>query len=72
MFSWLAVGGNYLDTEGLFIWARGTDTNFPFWRPGEPNSYTINHDCIVLLYPGGNWDDFHCFYRRTYLCENDV
>lgn len=21
--------------------------------PMEPNSYSVNHDCIVIIYPGG-------------------
>ncbi|XP_056002804.1 lectin BRA-3-like [Ostrea edulis] len=63
------TGGNDLDTEGLFIWSRGTEMNFTFWLPPEPNSYTVDDDCIVILYPRGSWADFPCISTRPYLCE---
>nr|XP_034329946.1 brevican core protein-like [Crassostrea gigas] len=67
------IGGNDRDNEGSFVWSSDNRTlDFYNWSPVEPNSYTVNDDCIVILYPGGEWADFGCTPTRPFLCKKPL
>ena len=75
--SWTAcvlyIGGNDLSVEGSFVWSSdGRPLNYTNWSPVEPNSYTANDDCIVMIYPGGRWADFGCLLEKQFLCKKSL
>ncbi|XP_021371884.1 mannose-binding protein-like [Mizuhopecten yessoensis] len=60
------VGATDKQTEGLYLWSTGANltTN---WLPGEPNSFRVEEDCVVVLNTGFN--DFPCEEKANFVCE---
>lgn len=66
----LFIGGNDRDNEGSFVWSSDNRTlDFYNWSPVEHNSYTVNDNCIVIIYSGGKWADFNCIAKVPFLCK---
>lgn len=67
------LGGSDILAEGSFVWSSNNRAlNFNHWGPYDPNAYTAEDDCVVLMYPGGDWADFECFMERQFICEKDA
>ena len=58
------IGGNDIDTEGIWEWTDGSTWNFQIWRYGEPNAAFINEDCADL---GGS--DAPCNREMAFICK---
>ncbi|XP_001623878.3 uncharacterized protein LOC5502715 [Nematostella vectensis] len=68
--SW--VGLSDVTTEGQFVWADGSPTNFTNWAPNQPNDYK-NQDCVHTLGVnyGYKWNDVPCTACHNYTCKRD-
>ncbi|XP_048585749.1 uncharacterized protein LOC5500783 isoform X2 [Nematostella vectensis] len=68
--SW--VGLSDVATEGRFVWADGSPTNFTNWAPNQPNDYK-NQDCVHTLGVnyGYEWNDVQCSACHNYTCKRD-
>ncbi|EDO31778.1 predicted protein, partial [Nematostella vectensis] len=66
--SW--VGLSDVTTEGQFVWADGSPTNFTNWAPNQPNDYK-NQDCVHTLGVnyGYKWNDVPCTACHNYTCK---
>jgi Lectin C-type domain len=61
-------------TEGKYDWIDSTPVNFSKWRPGEPNNFGGNEDCVEFIQSGTGitWNDLPCTnIRSNYLFEYD-
>ncbi|EDO26420.1 predicted protein [Nematostella vectensis] len=69
--SW--VGLSDVTSEGRFVWADGSPTNFTNWAPNQPNDYK-NQDCVHTLGVnyGYKWNDVQCSSCHNYTCKRGV
>jgi len=59
-------------TEGRFKWTDGTELDYKFWAPNEPNNWGWGEDCGVLNYfkgRAGVWNDWGCSPSEYYICK---
>ncbi|XP_055627943.1 C-type lectin 37Db-like [Toxorhynchites rutilus septentrionalis] len=69
-------GGNDLAEEGIFIWhATGERVRYANWRPGQPDNYGGDEDCMALMnIPASGWqwhaNDGPCQNAHYFICQN--
>jgi hypothetical protein len=55
------------------LWIDGTDPDFIYWAPGEPNDEDGSENCVEMIvdtWPG-MWNDHDCMESRYYVCKAD-
>lgn len=65
------------DGSLVWKWVDGTNVNYTYWTPGEPNGspYCDTSDCCGDLwyandgYHDGHWDDFTCSHPFRFVCQ---
>lgn len=63
------IGRNDLASEGSFVDADGTTSNFKAWSPGEPNDWGGYEDCAHFWSGSAVWNDNNCDVGMGTLCE---
>ena len=58
----------------VWKWADGTNLDYTYWTPGEPNSGDGPDYCADLWYTGdgthdGHWDDTQCSKTYSSVCQ---
>ncbi|XP_048780982.2 echinoidin-like [Ostrea edulis] len=68
------LGGNDLEVEGTFKWARsGESVTFTDWNPGQPDDFHSGEDCMELQGAMDyHWNDLPCTARHRFICESPV
>ena len=63
------LGGNDLDTEGVFIWHSGERQNIDvtMWNPIQPDNFLGNEHCLVSYFR--KLSDISCLDYKKYMCE---
>ncbi len=53
------LGFNYVETEGVWVWASGEQVTYTNWYPGMPDDYDGNEDFAEIngYFPAGTWND---------------
>ncbi|MCH8922641.1 MAG: tandem-95 repeat protein, partial [Planctomycetes bacterium] len=71
--SFIYIGLNDDEVEGLFRWVTGEPVTFTDWNPGEPNNAGGEDAVIVVRNSGWRWNDVDEFdLRFAYVVEFDV
>lgn len=68
------MGGNDIDTEGVWVWITGEALIYDNWRDGEPNNADPDggENCMIIEGElNGTWDDRRCTRAYAYLCERE-
>uniref|UniRef100_H3A816 C-type mannose receptor 2 n=1 Tax=Latimeria chalumnae TaxID=7897 RepID=H3A816_LATCH len=53
-----------------FEWSDGTDVQFTYWHPFEPNNFRNGQeDCVTLWGPEGRWNDGPCNLTLPSICK---
>ena len=64
------MGGNDLATEGDWVWEDGKPWGvYTKWRPGEPNNYQDNEDCLLMVEREKTWNDKECSAQQSSVCK---
>jgi hypothetical protein len=79
------IGGNDIETEGVYVWESSALTfpptdaaalSYSNWKEGEPNDTpgwyeaTDTEDCVEINLDSGQWNDRTCGYAQAYVCES--
>ena len=67
--SW--AGGTDEETKGTWKWVTGETFDYENWGGGEPNNYSNNNECYIMMYISGEWNDTineNCF-SIYFICE---
>jgi len=56
-------------SEGIFVWADGSDTAYLNWHAGNPDDWGGGEDCAMILMDHGTWNDASCDASAPYFCE---
>ncbi|XP_071501609.1 echinoidin-like [Diadema antillarum] len=55
------IGLNDKTTEGSFVWSDGSEVNYTFWYPNEPNNQGgVQHCANFCSHFDYKWDDLQC------------
>ncbi|XP_072174556.1 echinoidin-like [Diadema setosum] len=55
------IGLNDKTTEGSFAWSDGSEVDYTFWAPNEPNNHSGAQDCAHFSLGFKHmWDDLQC------------
>ncbi|XP_071494113.1 echinoidin-like [Diadema antillarum] len=55
------IGLNDKTTEGSFAWSDGSEVDYTFWAPNEPNNHSGAQDCAHFSLEFKHmWDDLQC------------
>ena len=58
------IGGTDKDKEGTWKWTDGSPFEFTWWRPGQPDNYMGNEDCLHMVVEKQQseamWNDYPC------------
>lgn len=63
------VGLNDIASEGVWKWVSGERASAFNWRPGEPNDFRDDEDCVEWFSEDGGMNDLSCTEKLPYLCE---
>ncbi|XP_071501645.1 echinoidin-like [Diadema antillarum] len=67
------IGLNDRATEGSFVWSDGSEVNFTFWRPNEPNNGSLQQHCgHFRVAHDYKWDDLQCVPNADFIVESYV
>jgi len=71
------IGGTDAASEHTWVWSpSNTPLSYTNWYSGEPNNAYGGEDCLEFNYRGsdmeasGKWNDWGCFGKRKYVCQN--
>ena len=69
------IGYSDIDSEGVWKWVSGEESDYTNWNPGEPNGFTFSENYAVMV-DGGYWNDGDYSPRNetglvSYICEWD-
>lgn len=53
---------------GSFRWSDGSKLTYANWRPGEPNNFFGNEQC-VNIWEEGKWNDNSCHMSFGFICS---
>uniref|UniRef100_A0A3Q3K647 C-type lectin domain-containing protein n=1 Tax=Monopterus albus TaxID=43700 RepID=A0A3Q3K647_MONAL len=59
------VGGT--DAEGVWLWSDGSNFDFTFWGPRQPDNAGRSEDCMALVNKGVA-NDMPCTQKKSYIC----
>uniref|UniRef100_A0A7N9AK97 Type-2 ice-structuring protein-like n=1 Tax=Mastacembelus armatus TaxID=205130 RepID=A0A7N9AK97_9TELE len=63
------LGGHDLTQEGKWKWIDGTPFTYTKWRPGQPDNWQGNEDCLHLNAEGKwFWNDLDCQTPLPSVC----
>ena len=66
------IGINDITTEGVYVWADGSDSTYRNWNKGEPNDHSGDEECGEID-NDGVWNDIRCYKNLTcYFCSVKV
>jgi hypothetical protein len=71
-FASVWVGLNDLTRESVWKWTSGERARFFRWKPGEPNDFEGNEDCVEWFPEDGQMNDLSCNEKRPFLCERTL
>jgi hypothetical protein len=65
------VGAHDLQHEGVFKWSTShIQVHFNYWLPGQPDSNSVDEDCMMtLVNKQGKWNDAPCDRKLYFVCE---
>ncbi|XP_018610475.2 C-type lectin lectoxin-Thr1-like [Scleropages formosus] len=64
------LGALELFTSNQFIWTDGSEWNFQFWVPGQPDNTANQEDCVEMNWKNtGHWNDDRCHVKKSYMCS---
>ncbi|XP_041652996.1 asialoglycoprotein receptor 2-like isoform X2 [Cheilinus undulatus] len=65
------IGLTDIASEGTWKWVDGTNATTTFWKPGQPDSYGGDQDCVQIVQGGeaGDWNDKGCHFPNVCVCE---
>ena len=66
--------------EGTWTWGDGTPVGasglsspeFSAWEPGQPDSLTLDDDCLTLTAETQTWWDRECAIEQSFICETSL
>jgi len=63
-------------SEGVWLWADGSESRYTNWQAGEPNNDSgianLPENCVGLNYNNHTgWTDLECSKSFSYVCESD-
>ncbi|XP_048750960.2 C-type mannose receptor 2-like [Ostrea edulis] len=65
------IGATYYKSSGTFVWNHsGGEMVVPEWANDQPNNYTGNQECVILM-RSGSANDFVCNHAFQFVCEKD-
>ncbi|XP_026181715.1 ladderlectin-like isoform X2 [Mastacembelus armatus] len=63
------LGGHDITQEGKWKWIDGTPFTYTKWRPGQPDNWQGNEDCLHLNAEGKwFWNDLDCQTPLPSVC----
>lgn len=63
------IGLNDLKAEGKWEWTDGSKYDYDYFRPGEPNDWGRNEDCVhAHSSEPGQWNDNRCGATMSFVC----
>jgi hypothetical protein len=54
---------------GHFAWVSNLTSQYTNWAIGEPSDHGGVEDCVHVGQSSTNWNDRHCNYPTSYVCE---
>ncbi|XP_042362980.1 lactose-binding lectin l-2-like [Plectropomus leopardus] len=70
-YTWIGLSDTH--KEGTWMWSDGTDVNFSYWYPGEPNNYGGHENCVHNNYnKESKWNDRPCSRSLPFVCAKSV
>ncbi|XP_072023076.1 neurocan core protein-like [Amphiura filiformis] len=65
------IGLNDRTTEDSFKWSDGTQNDYNYWNPGEPNNAHDTEDCVAVLTNSASmkWNDVSCTLDKRFVCK---
>lgn len=65
------IGFTDSGTEGTFVWADDSSSDFDQWADGEPNNFNGEEDCTEANIQafGISWNDISCNSEMPYICS---
>ncbi|XP_028517873.1 uncharacterized protein LOC110248715 [Exaiptasia diaphana] len=68
------IGLQDIDSEGNFTWIDGTNVDFTYWAPNQPNGFPGDQDCVhtLGLRHDYHWNDVTCGSCHAYTCKRDI
>ena len=57
-----------IEVEGQFQYSDGTEADYFTWRPGQPNNYMNEEDCVTVLFDG-TMIDISCGVESWVFCK---
>nr|XP_020477324.1 galactose-specific lectin nattectin-like [Monopterus albus] len=61
------VGGTDAVKEGVWLWSDGSNFDFTFWGPRQPDNAGRSEDCMALVNKGVA-NDMPCTQKKSYIC----
>jgi len=65
------IGFSDQETEGTFVWADGSCSDFTQWNDGEPNQMG-DEDCTTFWSESPRWNDWNCGSQAGYICQKNT
>lgn len=57
--------------NGQFNWVDGSELDYTYWAPNEPNNYGGDEDCGAIWNYRGKWNDYRCNWWGYFICRID-